>query len=63
MTIKKLNDSNQKIKNQAEKTLLRIIESEIFGVNLCYQTISKSYNHKVNPKIRKIKIQNIEYMV
>ena len=63
MTIKKLSDSNQKIKSQVEKTLLRIIESEVFGVNLCYQTIAKSYSHKVDKKIRKIKIQNIEYMV
>jgi len=42
-TFKKLNDSNQKVRATAEKTILRIIDSSLFGVSLCYSCLIKSY--------------------
>lgn len=62
-TLAKLTDTNQKTRTHAEKTLLRIIESSLFGVPICYSAILKSYSEKVTPKIRKIKLQDIQYMV
>jgi hypothetical protein len=47
----------------SEKTLLRIIDSPLFGVALCYSAIIKSYPEKVSAKIRRTKIEEIEYMV
>lgn len=62
-TLKKLNDSNQKVRSMAEKTLLRIIDSPLFGVALCYSALVKAYSAKTNAKIRRTKIEQIEYMV
>lgn len=62
-TLRKLGDSNQKVRGMAEKTLLRIIESPLFGVALCYSALLKSYPEKAAPKIRRTKIEQIEFMV
>lgn len=62
-TLKKLADSNQKTRSMAEKTILRIIDSPIFGCALCYNALIKSYPEKTTPKIRRTKLEQIEYMV
>lgn len=62
-TLKKLNDSNQKVRAMAEKTLLRIIDSPLFGVALCYSALLKSFPEKTSAKIRRTKIEQVEYMV
>ena len=63
LTLKKLNDSNQKIRQQAQKTLLRILESPFFGVTNCYNALVKSYPQKANSLLRKTKLEDIEFMV
>lgn len=65
LTCSKLTDSNQKIKLQAEKSMARIIDSSIFGVNVCYSSIAKVYHEKIknSPKIRKVLLENLENLL
>ena len=62
-TLKILLESNQKIRSHAEKTILRIINSSVFGVHACYNGLIRNYPEKGNPRLRKIRLENLMHLV
>ena len=52
-----------KIRNHAEKTVLRIMGSPVFGVHASYSGLVKSYPEKGIGRLRKVRLENLSYLV
>ena len=48
---------------QAEKVIIRMHQSLIFGTSLIYHTIVKTYDDKLTSKLKKIYLDTLEYMI
>jgi hypothetical protein len=56
-------NQNPKIKMQAEKVIIRMQESSIFGILLIYHSIIKAYDDRITSKLKKIYLDTLEYIV
>lgn len=63
ITLKIVGDSNQKIRTHAEKTMLRMMESPVFGVFACYSGIIKAYSEKGLTRLKRNKLENLAHLV
>jgi hypothetical protein len=61
--LKILADSNQKLRTHAEKTILRMMESVVFGVHACYSGLTKTYPEKGLSRLKKIRLENLTHLV
>jgi NAD-specific glutamate dehydrogenase len=48
---------------QAEKVIIRMTESTIFGMGLVYHAVVKNYDDKLSSRLKKIYLDTLEYMV